>query len=89
MRAEAAEDLRRCLVRGAVGAVEQHPATAEVERREALVEGAQVVLERAWKRRTRPILGAWADASIRASISASVASESLKPSPPKNLIPLS
>ena len=45
--AEAAEDLRRGPVGGAVGAVEQDPPGAEVEVEEAAVKLAQVVLERA------------------------------------------
>ena len=45
--AEAAEDLRRGAVGRAVGAVEQHAPAAQVELGEALVQPAQVVLERA------------------------------------------
>ena len=45
--AEAAEDLRRGAEGRPVGAVEQHPQAAQVELREARVELAQVVLERA------------------------------------------
>ena len=45
--AEAPEDLRRGAVRRAVGAVEQHAPAAQVEVGEALVQPAQVVLERA------------------------------------------
>ena len=45
--AEAAEDLRRGAERRAVGAVEQDPAAGQVEVLEALVQRAQVVLERA------------------------------------------
>ena len=42
-----AEDLGRGAVRGAVGAVEQHPGAAQVELREARVELSQIVLQRA------------------------------------------
>ena len=45
--AQAAEDLRRDLVGGAVGAVEEHLDAAQVEVAEALVQAAQVVLLRA------------------------------------------
>ena len=48
--AEAAEDLRRGAERRAVGAVEQDPAAGEVEVGEALLQRAQVVLERAVER---------------------------------------
>ena len=51
--AEAAEDLRRGPVGRAVGAVEQDAAAGQVEVGEALVQRAQVVLERAVQRRTR------------------------------------
>jgi hypothetical protein len=52
---QAAEDLGRDVGGRAVGAVEQDLAAAEVERGEALVQAAQVVLLRAVQRRTRPI----------------------------------
>ena len=48
--AEAAEDLRRGAERRAVGAVEQDPLAGQVEVGEALVQRAQVVLERAVER---------------------------------------
>jgi hypothetical protein len=48
--AEAAEDLRRRAVRRAVGAIERDPAAAQVEAGEALVQRAQVVLQRALQR---------------------------------------
>ena len=48
--AEAAEDLRRGAERRAVGAVEQDPAAGQVEVGEALLQRAQVVLERAVER---------------------------------------
>ena len=49
-RAETAEDLRADPVGRSVGAVEQDVEPAEIERREALVERAQVVLLRAVQR---------------------------------------
>ena len=65
---------------------------AEVEVGEALVQRAQVVLLRCRAARGRgrcAVPGAGGVLAGGASIAASAASESLKPSAPKNLIPLS
>ena len=90
-RAEPAEDLRADAVGRSVRAVEQDVEPAEIELGEARVQRAQVVLLRAVQRahpadvaRRAPKPGA-----SRSSIASSSASASLKPSPPKNLIPLS
>ena len=63
----------------------------QVEAGEALVQRAQVVLERAVEAADAAdaARARRAARSSASSISASVASESLKPSPPKNLMPLS
>ena len=90
VRPEAPEDLGRRTVGGAVGAVERDVEARQIERGETGVQLAQVVVERAVQR------AHVADVAIggrrvgeRRSISRSLSSESLSPSAPKNLMPLS
>ena len=89
--AQAPEDLGRDAVGRAVGAVQQDVEAVEVERREARVRaraGSPRACRAARGRGRCAAEGAGASSSRR-SICASVASESLKPSAPKNLMPLS
>ena len=74
-----------------MGAVQRDVEAGQVEVGEALVQGAQVVLLGAVQGAHAPdaTCSAPAARSRRASIAASVSSESLKPSAAKNLMPLS
>ena len=91
--AEAAEDLRARRGTSRRSRSRAGPDAAEVERREALVQAAQVVLLRAVQRarRGRSARPRRCRGSLQARLDRQLGRRraSLKPSPPKNLIPLS